>query len=198
MVRPRETPPISLNQNITKDSPALSLSDVEIEQAGTLLTDFLRTFERSIPAPSVLPVLDRAALSELLADPFPENGLGIEQMFRQVSEKVLPNSTAISHPRFLAYVLGPPNGIAPFAEAIAATLNQNCNFWQLSPAASVIERKVISWLAQLFQYPASSGGLFTSGGSMATLVALATAIQDKHSGDFRQDSLHSLSRQLVL
>src|SRR5256885_15381990 len=34
-----------------KNSPALSLSDVEIEQAGTLLRDFLRTFERSIPHP---------------------------------------------------------------------------------------------------------------------------------------------------
>ncbi len=67
-------------------------------------------------------------MSELLTDPFPENGGGVEQMFRQVSEKVLPNSTAIGHPRFLAYGLGPPNGIAPFAEAIAATLNQNCNF----------------------------------------------------------------------
>lgn len=180
------------------NSPALSLSVAEIEQAGALLTDFLRTFEQSVPTRSVVPVLDRAALSELLTDPFPEDGLGIEQMFRQVSEKVVPNSTAIAHPRFLAYVLGPPNGIAPFAEAIAATLNQNCNFWQLSPAASVIERKVISWLAQLFQYPASSGGLFTSGGSMATLVALATAIQDKYSGDFRQAGLQSILKPLVV
>src|SRR5260370_40859890 len=180
------------------DSPALNLSAAEIEQAGTLLIDFLRTFERSIPTLSVLPVLDRAALSELLTDPFPENGLGIEQMFRQVYEKVLPNSTAIAHPRFLAYVLGPPNGIAPFAEAISATLNQNCNFVQLSPPGSVIERKVISWLAQLFQYPASCGGLFTIAGSMPRLVVLATAIQDKYSGDFRQAGLQSLSKPLVV
>src|SRR5260370_7719017 len=114
------------------DSPALNLSAAEIEQAGTLLIDFLRTFERSIPTLSVLPVLDRAALSELLTDPFPENGLGVEQMFRQVSEKVLPNSTAIAHPRFLAYVLGPPNGIPPFPEPLSATPNQTSNSCHLS------------------------------------------------------------------
>ena len=56
--------------------------------------------------------------------------------------------TTIAHRRNLAYVLGPPNGIAPYAEAVAAALNRNCNFRQLSPAASLIERKVIAWVGR--------------------------------------------------
>ncbi len=95
-------------------------------------------------------------------------------------------------------MLGPSNGIAPFAEAIAATLNQNCNFGQLSPAASVIERKVVSWLAELFDYPDSSGGLIVSGGSMATLVALSAAMHDKCGADFRRTGLQSLPRPLAM
>lgn len=179
-------------------APTLNLSDHELERAGTLLTDFLRSYERAIPASSVLPSLDRKVLSDLLQDPFPESGIGVERLFRAITEKIVPNSTAIAHPRFLAYVLGPPNGIAPFAEAIAATLNQNCNFWQLSPAASVIERKVIGWLASLFDYPETAGGILTSGGSMATLVALATAIQAKCAGDFRRTGLQAIRAPLVV
>src|SRR5258706_14983912 len=102
---------------------ALNLNDSEIARAGELLTEFLRRFEESIQARSVLPELDRTVLSELLTQPFPESGIGIDDLFKEIGEKVVPNSTTISHSRYLAYVLGPPNGIAPFADAIAATLN---------------------------------------------------------------------------
>src|SRR6266568_8656564 len=157
----------------------MSLSDRELEIAGNLLTGFLRSFERGLNERRVMPALDHDQLSDLLARPFPELGIGVESLFQDINGKVLPNCATVAHPRFLAYVLGPPNGIAPFAEAIAAALNQNCNFWQLSPAASVIERKIISWLGSLFDYPESAGGILTSGGSMATLIALSVAMQEK-------------------
>jgi aromatic-L-amino-acid decarboxylase len=179
-------------------SPKLNLNAREIERAGQLLTEFLSGYEESIPAPFVLPPIDRTVLSEILHQPFPEQGIGIDQLFREINDKVVPNSTAIAHPRFLAYVLGPANGIAPFAEAIASALNQNCNFWQLSPAANVIEQKVISWLSEMFEYPETAGGIITSGGSMANLVALSTAIQDKCEIDFRKTGLQSLKSPLVV
>lgn len=128
----------------------MNLSDGEIELAGRLLTRLIRDYEKSIPAEYILPRLDRTVLADLLHEPFPDEGIGIEQLFKEISDTILPNSTAIAHPRFLAYVLGPSNGIAPFADAIASALNQNCNFWQLSPAASVIEQRLVSWLCGLF------------------------------------------------
>jgi len=106
----------------------LALDDAEIERAGNQLTAFLRSFEQSLVAKPVLPPLDRAVLEELRDRPFPQEGIGIDQLFQEINAKIVPNSTTIAHPRYLAYVLGPPNGIAPIAEAIAATLNQNCNF----------------------------------------------------------------------
>jgi aromatic-L-amino-acid decarboxylase len=142
--------------------------------------------------------MDREALEDLLTQPFPEDGIGVERLFRLITEEIAPNSTTVAHPRFLAYVLPPPTGLAPYAEAISAALNQNCNFWQLSPAASVIERKVIGWLSGLFNYPETSGGILTSGGSMASLAAIATAIQGKHPGDFRQEGLQAGRARLIL
>jgi aromatic-L-amino-acid/L-tryptophan decarboxylase len=176
----------------------LNLSDAEIARAGELLTEFLRGYERAIPAPRIVPDLDRAVLADLLAQPFPRNGIGLDALFREIGEKIVPNSTAIAHPRFLAYVLGPSNGIAPFAEAVAAALNQNCNFWQLSPAASVIERKLVAWLGGLFGYPDSAGGLMTSGGSMATLTALSAALHARCGDSFRNTGLQGRAKPLVL
>ena len=176
----------------------LSLTDSELAVAGNLLSEFLRSYESSLPGRRVMPELDRAQLAGLFDRPFPELGIGVERLFEEINGIVLPNSTAVAHPRFLAYVLGPPNGIAPYAEAVAAALNQNCNFWQLSPAASVIERKVIAWLCSLFGYPASAGGIFTSGGSMATLMALIAAMHEKAGIDIRKTGLSALGSPLVV
>lgn len=97
--------------------PSLNLNDRDIEHAGELLVQFLRGYERAVPAPRIVPALDRKVLTDLLAQPFPRQGIGIDALFREIGEKIVPNSTAIAHPRFLAYVLGPSNGIAPFAGA---------------------------------------------------------------------------------
>lgn len=176
----------------------LNLSDVEIQRAGDLLKEFLRGYEKSLPDRAVFPPLDRAVLTALSAGSFPNEGLGVDRLFQLIDEQVVPNSTATAGPRYLAYVLGTPNGIAPFADAIATALNQNCNFWQLSPAASVIERKVVEWLASLFEFPDTAGGIITSGGSMATLIALAAALNDKFPGDFRRAGLQSGHAPMVL
>ncbi|MFI6908781.1 pyridoxal phosphate-dependent decarboxylase family protein [Nonomuraea sp. NPDC050394] len=179
-------------------TPLLTLDEEDRKLAGRLLAAFLDDYERSLPdLPRIVPDIDRNVLTALLQEPFPDKGIGVERLFGDISDKILPNSTAVAHPRFLAYVQGPPNGIAPYAEAIAAALNQNCNFWQLSPAASVVERSVVRWLAGLFGYDDTAGGILTSGGSIATLNALTTALNDRRPG-FRRSGLQDARSALVV
>ncbi|MFE0149077.1 pyridoxal phosphate-dependent decarboxylase family protein [Nonomuraea sp. NPDC059007] len=179
------------------EHPTLSLDKDGHKTAGRLLAAFLEGYEDSIPGRPLVPEVNREVLANLLTTPFPDKGIGIEGLFHEINDKILPNSTTVSHPRFLAYVLGPPNGIAPYAEAIAAAINQNCNFWQLSPSASVIERAVVSWLAGLFGYGEQSGGILTGGGSIATLNALATALH-AHRPGYREQGLQNSGPRLVL
>jgi len=192
-------PPVEKKRSHTRPPErGLSLSEHELATAGNLLAEFLVSFERSLDHRPVMPVLDRDQLSDLLTTPFPNVGKGVEWLFRNIQENVVPNCTTVAHRRFLAYVLGPPNGIAPYAEAVAAALNQNCNFWQLSPAASVIERRVISWLGSLFGYPETAGGILTSGGSMANLMALRVAMHEKAPIDLHKTGLSGLASPLVV
>ncbi|MET9629701.1 aminotransferase class I/II-fold pyridoxal phosphate-dependent enzyme [Lentzea sp. NPDC006480] len=175
----------------------LLLTDEERDRAGTRLLAVLDGYERGLRKTEILPEPDRAELAELLTTPMPEQGRGVDAVFDSWEDTILPNSTTIAHPRFLAYVLGPPHGIAPYAEAVAAALNQNCNFWQLSPAASVVERSVLEWLAQVVGYPRTSKGILTGGGSLATLQALVTALNDRVPG-FRESGLQRDAAPLIL
>lgn len=177
--------------------PILGLDEDDRRTAGRLLTEFFDDYEHSLAERPLVPEVDREVLAGLLGTPFPDKGIGVEGLFREINQKILPNSTAVAHPRFLAYVLGPPNGIAPYAEAIAATINQNCNFWQLSPAASVVERAVVTWLSGLFGYGDQAGGILTGGGSIATLNALTVALHARRPG-FREQGLQTAGSPLVV
>jgi aromatic-L-amino-acid/L-tryptophan decarboxylase len=185
------------SENHVPDMPVLSLNDDEREAASRLLTAFFDDYERSISQRPIFPDIDREVLSGLLTAPFPDEGIGVEGLFRAISQKILPNTTTLSHPRFLAFVTGPGNGIAPYADAIAATVNQNCAAWQGGPAASVIEQSVIAWLAGLFGYGEGAGGILTAGGSMATLDALATMLHTRRP-QFRERGLQTTGPPLVV
>ena len=50
--------------------------------------------------------------------------------------------------------------------------------------------QVIRWLDDLFGYPAGSGGILTSGGSMANLSAIVTARRALLGEDFQGGTLY--------
>jgi aromatic-L-amino-acid/L-tryptophan decarboxylase len=175
----------------------LALTDDELRQAGAWLTDFLRRYEGSLRERPVMPALDRSALAALRSPDMPCGGVGLDRLFRTIDDVVVPNSTAIAHPRFLAYVLGPPTGLAPLAEAVAAALNQNCNFWQLSPAANAIEQAVVGWAAGLYGWHEGAGGHFTSGASMATMTAISAAMHALAGPELRRIGLQRMAAPFV-
>ena len=167
-------------------------------KAGRLLGELLADYEGDLTHRPVFPTVNREAMRAILDEPLPEEGRTLEELFQEFREVVVPNSTQVAHPRFLPYVQPSPNGISAFAEALASALNQNCNLWTLSPAANAIEQRVISWFHELFSFPEGSGGMITSGGSMANLTALAVA-RDTYLGKAaRKEGLQGRTSPLVL
>ena len=167
-------------------------------RAGRLLGEFLAEYEVDLLDRPLMPAIQRNAMQAILNEPFPEEGRPMEALLQEFRDVVVPNSTNVAHPRFLPYVLASPNGISAFADALADTLNQNCNMWTLSPAANAIEQRVITWFQELFSFPEGSGGIITSGGSMANLSALAIA-RDTYLGDTaRREGIQTRSSPLRL
>ena len=176
----------------------LLLNEKEIREAADLLGEILVSYQADVADRRVLPEMDRTAIHRLLEEPFPEEPRSVRTLFDEFREVILPNSTHVIHPRFLAYILSSPHGLAPFAEALAATLNQSSSLWTISPAASAIEQKLISWFSELFHFPGQTAGIITSGGSMANLMALTVARDHRLGERAREDGLQAAGHPLTV
>ncbi len=157
------------------DPDKLLLSPEEMRTLGYRVVDllvdhFAQTGEDSLGAsPS------REELEARLREDLPEEGTDPHAVLEQVEEDVLPNTMRVDHPRFFGFVPGPNNFIGVLADALAAGFNVFSGTWISGAAAAQIELVVIDWLRELCSLPGSAGGLFTSGGSMANVTALAAA-----------------------
>ena len=60
-------------------------------------------------------------------------------------------------------------------ESVIGALNQSLAVWEMSPTATVIEHRVVSWLANLAGYGGGAGGTATSGGTEANFTAMLAA-----------------------
>jgi glutamate/tyrosine decarboxylase-like PLP-dependent enzyme len=116
-----------------------------------------------------------------------EHGTGIEQILAELEQDVLSYPFGNGHPRFHAWVNSPPDRAALLLSLLASAVNPSCAGG--NHAALHIERMVIRWLADMVGLPATAGGLLLSGGSLATVTALAAA-RDAHAPfDARIDGL---------
>ena len=118
---------------------------------------------------------DRQTLDGLLGGPPPEDGADPATVLDAFERDVAPNMMYTNHPRFFAFVPGPSNFVGAMADALAAGFNIIACDWLEAPAAATIERVTVDWLRQFCGLPEGAGGLFTSGGSMANLTAMAAA-----------------------
>ena len=80
--------------------------------------------------------------------------------------------------RRFPYVIGSGEPLGALGDFYASVLNQNMTAWRSAPAAVTIERAVVGWLAEAMGCEGFDG-LFTSGASLANLMALAMARESR-------------------
>lgn len=142
-----------------------------VDAAGALFEEYLERL------PS-LPVDRPRSVAEVKAEvarEIPEEGLSDEDLIAYLRTLVFSSSIYTGHPGFLAYISGSGTAPGAVADLIAAAVNQNLGGWRLGPGATEVELHLTSWFAELFGLPRGSGGLVTSGGSVANFVALKVA-----------------------
>ncbi|MFJ8623352.1 pyridoxal phosphate-dependent decarboxylase family protein [Kitasatospora sp. NPDC093550] len=111
--------------------------------------------------------------ARLRAGSLDRSGGELSRILDFVREEIAPFPTGNGHPAFFAWVNSPPAPAGLIAELLAAAVNATCGMGD--NALMDLERGTVRTLADLAGLPATSGGVLTSGGSMANLLALATA-----------------------
>lgn len=143
------------------------------------LIDFIRGLDDA-PAEATEGALD---LARRLRSAPPQDGRSFEGLFAEVQDAV-SRTFEYSGPGYLAYIPGGGLFTAALAEFIAQGVNRYAGLWGPSPAVVQLEENVARWLCDLFEFPAGSQGILTSGGSMANLSAVVAARHAKLGPDF--------------
>jgi aromatic-L-amino-acid/L-tryptophan decarboxylase len=159
----------------------------EIQRVGYLVVDLIADHLSTLPTePAFVPV-PPALAQQFLTTPAPADPVSPDEVLRRFQETIEPYPFGNGHPRFWGWVNSPPAVMGVFADALAAAMNPSCAGG--NHAAIYVERQVIGWFREMLGFPGDSMGLLVSGGSMATMTALAVARHVASGVDVR---LHGL------
>ena len=117
----------------------------------------------------------RAELEALMREAPPEEGRPAEEVLERAARDILPVAGRVDHPRFFAFVPSSATWPGVLADYMAAGHNIFQGTWLGASGPSQLEVVVLDWFRIWLGYPDTAGGLFTSGGSAASLDAFVAA-----------------------
>ncbi len=116
----------------------------------------------------------------------------LEQILDDFREHVVDRGLNPASGGHMGYIPGGGIYSAALGDYLAAVTNRYAGVFYASPGAVAMEEALIRWAGNLVGYDGGFGGNLTSGGSMANLIALATARTQKgiHAGNVRQSVIY--------
>lgn len=165
----------------------------EHEELGRRVTRIIAEYVRALDSVPVCSPATPAELEKLFAEPLPAEPRSAEEILTRFTRDVMPHSMGIASPRYYGLFNPTPLALGVWMDALISALNQNGAAWRNSPAASVIEARVLRWLCKLTGYDEQSFGTLTSGGSEANLIALKCA-RDRAVEGARDEGLTATGR----
>jgi aromatic-L-amino-acid decarboxylase len=157
------------------ETSPLELSAAQMREYGYRVIDLLVDRYTSIRELNPWRGATRAELDAALREPVPRAPHAFDAALHHLVDDVLSAGARVDHPRFMAFVPGAPCWPSVLGDLLAAGSNIFQGTWLASSGASAVELLVIDWFRQWLGYDDRAGGLLVSGGSVATLTALACA-----------------------
>ena len=130
-------------------------------------------------------------LARSLVEPLPESGRPPEELLDLLFGRVVTKGFGTAGPGYLAYI--PGGGIlhSAVADLIANAVNRYVGVFAAAPGLAQIEANVVRWFCDIVGYPATAGGILTSGGSLANFSAVVAARRELLPDDFLSGTLYA-------
>jgi len=124
----------------------------------------------------------------------PQQGVGIGQVTEELVKQIIPNGSAVTKPGFSSFITTGATTVATLAATaanIAAPQRYNLN------AFNFLEELSLQWLASMCGIPHMQG-IYSSGGSVANLLALGAARQFAFEKIGRDVAANGMDRPVCL
>src|SRR5450830_345851 len=162
-------------------------------QSHQMLDDMLNYIEgiRARPVWQPIPQEVRNAFHETI----PTKPTELAEVHELFMQNILPYSAGNIHPGFMGWVQGGGTPVGMLAEMLAAGLNANVGGRDQMPVE--VEKQVVQWVRELFDFPETASGLFVTGTSIANLISVLVARTSALGVDVRLKGLAASEKHLV-
>lgn len=144
----------------------------------------------SLPSQPAMNVDGATEFARTLIEPLPQRGESYESLLAFLFDEAIPRSFTAAGPGYLAYVPGGGLFHAAVADLIANAVNRYVGVCAAAPVLAQLEANVIRWFCEIAGFLAGSGGVLTSGGSLANFTAVVTARKAMLPDDFLRGTLY--------
>lgn len=162
--------------------------------AHRMVDDAITYLETVRERPVWQPVPDKVAAR--FTAPAPLKPAGADAVYQEFLESVFPYPMGNIHPRFWAWYMGNGTVLGALADFMAAIMNPNVGGG--NHVANLVEEQVLNWLKTVIGFPTEASGLLVSGGSMANVLGITIARNDRAGFDVRERGLQGAPQPLVV
>ena len=153
----------------------LQMSREQMLDLGQKALELLVERIESLPGENAWEGEFRQVLEDQLLEDAPEDGRPAAEVIERAAREILPLTARNDHPRFFGFIPSSPTWPGVVADFMAAGYHINQCTWLVASGPSQLELVVIDWFRRWIGYPEGAGGLFTSGGSAASVDAFVAA-----------------------
>jgi glutamate/tyrosine decarboxylase-like PLP-dependent enzyme len=128
-----------------------------------------------LDARSVAPTAEAIARLEIFDEALPDQPSDPETVLQLLDEIGSPATLGTAGARFFGFVIGGSLPAALAANWLVSAWDQNSALYRVTPGTARLEQIALRWLLDVLQLPATCGGAFVSGATVANFTALAAA-----------------------
>ncbi|XP_066276966.1 aromatic-L-amino-acid decarboxylase-like isoform X3 [Branchiostoma lanceolatum] len=169
----------SLSQRLADlkvQTSVLEVREVDRDVMTKKTIELINTHDNSVTELTLGPMkmLNQGSLETM--EGIDESSVEFDSVMQDLNDRLVRAGVIPGHPMFLGFI---PSGHGTYPAALGGFLPAAFTTYSGAhlgnPAAVQMENRLIKWVADLFGYPAGHAGNISSGGSLATLTALAVA-----------------------
>ena len=157
------------------------MSPEQFREEGKKVIDWIADYYENIEKYPVLSQVKPGEIKESLPANAPKKGESLDEMMKDIDEKIMPGITHWQSPNFYAYF--PANTSFPsiLGDLISSGLGVQGMIWATSPSATELETRVLDWLADMMEMPekfkstSTGGGVIQDTASTSALTAIIAA-----------------------